>query len=215
MVSIVKSMSLEGLEGYLIEVQTDVTGGIPNFDIVGLPDASVKEARERIKSAIKNTNFEFFSRKVLINLAPADKKKEGTILDLPMALGVLISIGEVKNSIVIYDTVFLGELSLNGQVNRVNGILPMCIEAKKLGIKRVVVPMANSCEAKIVQGLEVIPVNTLKDAINFINDGVVLKEKVEKKDETSINKIESIDFSDVKGQENVKRALEISASRWT
>lgn len=215
MVSIVKSMSLEGLEGYLIEVQTEVTGGIPNFDIVGLPDASVREARERIKSAIKNTNFEFLSRKVLINLAPADKKKEGTILDLPMALGVLISVGDVKNSSIIDDTVFLGELSLNGQVNRVNGVLPMCIEAKRLGIKRVVIPMANACEARIVEGLEVIPVNNLKDAIDFINEGIVLQEKIEEKDETSIDILNSIDFSEVKGQENVKRALEISASRWT
>ena len=215
MVSIVKSMSLEGLEGYLIEVQTDVTGGIPNFDIVGLPDASVREARERIKSAIKNTNFEFLSRKVLINLAPADKKKEGTILDLPMALGVLNSVGEVKNSSIMDDTVFLGELSLNGQVNRVNGILPMCIEAKRLGIKRVVIPMANACEARIVEGLEVIPVNNLKDAIGFINDGKVLEEEIAQKEETSIDKLNSIDFSEVKGQENVKRALEISASRWT
>lgn len=215
MVSIVKSMSLEGLEGYLIEVQTDVTGGIPNFDIVGLPDASVREARERIKSAIKNTNFEFLSRKVLINLAPADKKKEGTILDLPMALGVLISVGEVKNSSIMDDTVFLGELSLNGQVNRVNGILPMCIEAKRLGIKRVVIPMANACEARIVEGLKVIPVNTLKDAIDFINDGIILEDEIAKKEETSIDELNSIDFSEVKGQENVKRALEISASRWT
>ena len=215
MVSIVKSMSLEGLEGYLIEVQTEVTGGIPNFDIVGLPDASVREARERIKSAIKNTNFEFLSRKVLINLAPADKKKEGTILDLPMALGVLISVGDVKNSSIIDDAVFLGELSLNGQVNRVNGVLPMCIEAKRLGIKRVVIPMANACEARIVEGLEVIPVNNLKDAIDFINEGIVLQEKIEEKDETSIDILNSIDFSEVKGQENVKRALEISASRWT
>lgn len=212
MVSIVKSMSLEGLEGYLIEVQTDVTAGIPNFDIVGLPDASVKEAKERIKSAIKNTNYEFLSRKILINLAPADKRKEGTILDLPMAIGVLVSAQAIKDSSLFEETVFLGELSLNGNVNRINGILPMCIEAKRLGIKRVVIPMQNVREAKIVEGLDIIPVNTLKDVIDFLDYGTVLEENIESLPEKSEDILNQIDFSDVKGQENVKRALEISAS---
>lgn len=212
MVSIVKSMSLEGLQGYLIDVQTDVTAGIPNFDIVGLPDASVKEAKERIKSAIKNTNFEFLSRKVLINLAPADKRKEGTILDLPMAIGVLTSVGEIKDSNILENTVILGELSLNGNVNRINGILPMCIEAKRIGIKRVIIPMQNVSEAKIIEGLDVIPVESLKDAIEFLNYGVVPEIKFEVQNEKNKEVINNIDFSDVKGQENVKRALEISAS---
>ena len=212
MVSIVKSMSLEGLQGYLIEVQTDVTSGIPNFDIVGLPDASVKEAKERIKSAIKNTNYEFLSRKILINLAPASKRKEGTILDLPMAIGVLLSVGELKNSDIFEETIILGELSINGNVNRVNGILPMCIEAKRLGIKRVIIPMQNVSEAKIVEGLEIIPVNTLKDVIEFINGGIVVESNFEFETEDNNDDLNKIDFSDVKGQENVKRALEISAS---
>lgn len=211
MVSIVKSMSLEGLEGYLIEVQTDVTAGIPNFDIVGLPDASVKEAKERIRSAIKNTNYEFLSRKILINLAPADKRKEGTSLDLPMTIGVLMSVGAIKDGVLFNETIFLGELSLNGNVNRINGVLPMCIEAKRMGIKRVVIPMQNVREAKIVEGLEVIPVNTLKDVINYLDNGTILEEidLVSEKNDDILNQI---DFADVKGQENVKRALEISAS---
>lgn len=212
MVSIVKSMSLEGLQGYLIDVQTDVTAGIPNFDIVGLPDASVKEAKERIKSAIKNTHFELLSRKVLINLAPAGKRKEGTILDLSMAIGVLVSVGEIQDSNIFENTVILGELSLNGNVNRINGILPMCIEAKRLGIKRVIIPMQNVFEAKIIEGLDVIPVQSLKDAIEFLNYGVVPEIKFEVQNEKTKEVINNIDFSDVKGQENVKRALEISAS---
>ena len=212
MVSIVKSMSLEGLEGYLIDVQTDVTAGIPNFDIVGLPDASVKEAKERIKSAIKNTNYEFLSRKILINLAPADKRKEGTSLDLPMAIGVLMSAQAIKYSSLFEETVFLGELSLNGNLNRINGILPMCIEAKRLGMKRVIIPMQNSREAKIVEGLEVIPVNTLKDVIDFLENGTILEESENQVTEKNNDILNQIDFADVKGQENVKRALEIVAS---
>lgn len=215
MVSIVKSMSLEGLDGYLIEVQTDVAAGLPNFEIVGLPDASVREAKERIKSAIKNTNVQFLSRRILINLAPASKKKEGTILDLPMALGVLVAIGAVKNSDIFQDTIFLGELSLNGKINRINGVLPMCIEAKKLGIKKVVVPSSNANEAAIVEDLEIIPVKTLEDVMDFINYDIKLEENIERVDIFNNDNINSIDFSEVKGQENVKRALEIAASRWT
>ena len=215
MVSIVKSMSLEGLDGYLIEVQTDVAAGLPNFEIVGLPDASVREAKERIKSAIKNTNVQFLSRRILINLAPASKKKEGTILDLPMALGVLVAIGAVKNSDIFQDTIFLGELSLNGKINRINGVLPMCIEAKKLGIKKVVVPSSNANEAAIVEDLEIIPVKTLEDVMDFINYDIKLEENIEREDIFNNDNINSIDFSEVKGQENVKRALEIAASRWT
>lgn len=213
MVSIVKSMSLEGLDGYLIEVQTEVTGGLPNFDIVGLPDTSVREAKERIKSAIRNTNAQFLSRRILINLAPASKKKEGTILDLPMALGVLVAIGEVRNSDILKNTIFLGELSLNGKINRINGVLPMCIEAKKLGIEKVVVPFSNKNEAAIVEDLEIIPVKTLKDVINFINYDIKLEENMERGDIFNNCNISGIDFSEVKGQENVKRALEIAASR--
>ncbi len=216
MVSIIKSMSLEGLDGYLIEIQTEVSTGIPNFEIVGLPDASIKEAKERIRAAIKNTKFEFLSRKVLINLAPAGIRKEGTTLDLPMALGVLISLGQIENSDILKKTVFLGELSLNGNVNRIDGILPMCIEAKKLGMEKIVVPAFNVNEAMIIDGIDIIPVENLKDAINFIKSGKV-KEELYKKYEKTIeeeNRLD-IDFSDVKGQHIAKRALEIAASRCT
>ena len=135
MISSIKTISLNGLEGNLVEVQTDISTGLPNFEIVGLPDISVRESKERIKVAIKNSGYELRSRKVLINLAPANIRKEGAFFDLPIAVGILCSIGVIKN-IPKEDIAFIGELSLDGKVNKVNGTLPMCIEGKSLGIKR-------------------------------------------------------------------------------
>ena len=133
MLSKIKAITLNGLDGNLIEVQTDISNGIPEFDIVGLPDVTVKEAKKRIKSAINNSKIEFPNRKILINLAPANIKKEGSSFDLAMAVGILIAKGDVvtaENNLV--NSIFIGELSLDGKVNRINGVLPMCIEAKDL-----------------------------------------------------------------------------------
>lgn len=218
MLSKVKSMSLEGLNGYLIEIQTDISGGIPSFDIVGLPDIRVKEAKERVKAAIKNSRMEFPSRKIVVNLAPADKKKEGTFFDLSIAVGILISIGEISQIDIneFSNTIFIGELSLDGRINKINGILPMCIEAVKLGIKRVVVPEANSLEASIVKDLEIIPVNNLIQVIDYIqgNTKIGITTSNENIDLKSLECYD-IDFSEVKGQEEAKRALEIAATRFS
>lgn len=135
MLSIVKSMALHGLDGYLVDVQVDVSSGLPYWEVVGLPDASVKESKERVKTAIKNSNQEFQSKRIVVNLAPADTKKEGSSYDLPIALGILISM-EIIQETKLDDVAFIGELSLDGKVNRVNGILPMCIEAKRLRNKK-------------------------------------------------------------------------------
>jgi len=216
MLSIVKSMALNGLNGYLVEVETDVTGGLPKFDIVGLPDTTVREAKERIKAAIKNSNIEFHSRKILINLAPANTKKEGTSLDLPMAIGILFSFGQIYTKVDISKTIFIGELSLDGKINKVNGILPMCIDAKKLGIKKAIVPKDNKKEAGIVQGIEVIPVNSLQEVIRYLNNQKNISSynvNINQVLETSYQYSE--DFSEVKGQENIKRALEVAAARRT
>ncbi len=212
MLSIVKSMSLHGLEGYLIEVQVDVSGGLPCWEVVGLPDVSVKESKERVRTAIKNSGIELKSRRIVINLAPADTKKEGSIFDLPIAIGILIANKEIKNP-KIENTIFIGELSLDGTINKVNGILPMCIEAVKLGIKTIILPKENAKEAAIVKEIKVIGVENLKQVINYLNNKEdIEEEKINLEEIFNSNNNYNIDFSEVKGQENIKRALEISAA---
>lgn len=212
MISIVKSMCLHGLEGYPIEVQVDVSGGLPCFEIVGLPDTSIREAKERVKTAIKNSEYELQSRRIIVNLAPANTKKEGSYLDLPIAIAILLNIGEIQNQNLQND-IFIGELSLNGKINKINGVLPICIEARRLGIKRVIVPYENCDEASIVEGIDVIGVKTLEQVVNYLNGVVEIKpNKIDVKSYFEQNNKYLLDFSEVKGQENIKRALEVSAA---
>ena len=212
MLSIVKSMALNGLNGYLVDVQIDVASGLPHWEIVGLPDASVRESKERERTAIKNSGIEFPSRKITVNLAPANTRKEGSFFDLPIAIGILMAT-ENLNDINIQDTIFMGELSLDGSLNKINGVLPMCIEALKLGIKRAILPIQNAKEASVVQGLEVIGVKSLEQTIKFL-----LKQENIKTEPINIENMlveqckYNMDFAEVKGQENVKRALEIAAA---
>lgn len=218
MLSKIKSMSLEGLNGYLVEIQTDVSGGLPSFDIVGLPDIRVKEAKERVRTSIKNSKVEFPSRKIVVNLSPADKRKEGTFFDLPIAIGILIAINEIKKDTLdnFDSTIFLGELSLDGTINRINGILPMCIEAQDLGIKRVVIPKENAIEASIIKNLEIVPVENLKEVINYLRGEIkITNEFSEISMDLKKENYYNLDFSEVKGQETAKRALEIAAARST
>lgn len=215
MLSIVKSIALNGLNGYLVQIQIDVSAGIPSFEIVGLPDTSIKESKERVRTAIKNSNTDFLSRKIVVNLAPASTKKEGSIFDLPIAVGILIANGDIYSSTLdndLQEIIFVGELALNGKIEHVNGILPICIEARNLGIKKVVLPKSNANEASVIQDIEVIPVSNLNEIINYLNGAINIEKNPKINFISNLSSNYPFDFSDVKGQENVKRALEISAA---
>lgn len=212
MLSVIKSMVLQGLNGTLINVEVDVSSGMPIWEIIGLPDISVKESKERVKTAIKNCGIDIPSRRYIINLSPANLRKEGSYFDLPMSIGVLKSIG-ILNEINLEDTIFIGELSLDGKIKKVNGVLPICIEALRYGIKRVIVPKENSKEAAIIKELEIIGVDNLFELIKYLNNEIVIeKEVTDIKDIFSKETEFDIDFSEVKGQFAVKRALEIAAA---
>ena len=212
MISNIKTISLNGIDGNFVEVQTDIAGGLPNIEIVGLPDTSVRESKERIRTAIKNSGIEFPSRKIVINLAPASSKKEGTSYDLPIAIGILNALGKVVVN-NLENTIFIGELSLDGKLNRINGVLPMCIEAMNQGIKRVILPKANEREAAVIKNLEIIGAKNLKEVVDFLNNKIQIQlTKIDVLREFNKKNKEEMDFSEVKGQENVKRALEIAAA---
>ena len=183
--------------------------------LFGLPDVSVKESKERVRTAIKNSGYEFQSRKIIVNLAPANTRKEGSFFDLPIAVGILINFEEITLLQNLDKTVFIGELSLDGKINKVNGILPMCIEAKNLGMKKIGVAVENKKEASIVNGIEVIGVENLNQVVSYLNgkkDIPPEKANLEELFHKSSKNI--LDFSEVKGQENIKRALEVAAARW-
>lgn len=180
MLAVTKSIVLQGLKGYITSIQVDVSAGMPYFEIVGLPDVSIRESKERVKAAIRNSKIDFMSRRVVINLAPANLRKEGSALDLAIAVGILIAIKEIRNlklETFLKDTIFIGELSLDGTIEGIKGILPICIEAKRLGIKRVILSYKNSKEAAIVEGIEILPVKNLREVIKFLNKKIEIPQK--------------------------------------
>lgn len=212
MLSHIYSCGLSGIDGFSVCVETDISNGLPAFDIVGLPDAAVKEAKERIRSAIKNTGFRFPAKHIVINLAPASKRKEGSGYDLPMALSIICATEQIYAP-DLSKCAFFGELSLDGTVQPINGILPMVISAYKSGFTDMFVPIENADEAAVIEGVNIYPVSSLKALCDHFCD--IQKINVHKIDLTNYfasSASNVLDFCDVKGQENVKRALEIAAA---
>ena len=155
MISMLNSTALCGIDGYIVDVETDISNGMPGFDIVGLPDTAVKESKERIRAAVKNSGLTFPSKRITVNLAPADIKKEGAHFDLSIALGILAA-SEQLDGKMCGDAIFLGELSLNGDLRRINGVLPMVISAYQRGIRKVFLPVENANEAAVIEGVQVL-----------------------------------------------------------
>lgn len=209
MISTLYSMGINGLEAFTVSIESDISAGMPSFEIVGLPDASVKESRNRVRAAIKNSGFKFPIARITVNLAPADVKKVGSLYDLPIFLSILISSGQITS--LPKSSVFIGELSLSGDVCEITGVLPMVIHAKQNGFKNVFVPEKNAVEAASITGINVYPLKNIKDITNHIQLG----EKLVVQPKTAFVKKSNdyeLDFSQVKGQYTVKRALEIAAA---
>ncbi len=209
MVVQINSAGLLGMNAYSVTVEVDFLRALPAFDIVGLPDAAVKESRDRVRYAIKNCGYQFPESRVTVNLAPADVKKAGPMYDLPISLGILIGTGQVACS--VEEDLFLGELSLGGEIREVTGVLPMVIYAKQQHYKRVFVPFGNGAEASVVDGIEVYPIQHLNQVISFLEGKISLEPA---RFVPSLHQDTDFlpDFSEVKGQENAKRGLEIAAA---
>lgn len=209
MVSVIHSIGLNGLQAFTVTIESDVSGGMPACDIVGMADTSIKESKNRVRAAIKNCGFSFPIARVTINLAPADVKKTGALYDLPIFLSILKSNGQIDS--IPEDSVFIGELSLTGEVCPVNGVLPMTIHAMQSGFKNIFLPAENAAEAAVISGINVYPVKNVNELTDFIQLGKSLFLQPH----TNITKNKSeghLDFCQVKGQYDVKRALEIAAA---
>lgn len=213
MFSKVKSGAVDGIDGFVIDVETDISYGLPAFNIVGLAQTAVRESRERVKTAISNCGYTFPMDRITVNLAPADIKKQGTGLDLPVAVGILAASGTISNEL-LDRCMFMGELSLDGNVKAVKGILPVTLSARKQGIKRIFVPFENRDESGVVSGVDVYPVRRLNDIVRFFSGLSDLD--TYRADFTRLSAGSSgrppVDFSDIRGQEHARKALEVAAA---
>ncbi len=212
MLSIVTSFALNGLDGSMVKVEVDISRGLPAYDIVGLADTAIKESKQRVRASIKNSAYTFPMDKVTINLAPADTKKEGSLFDLPIAVAILAATGQVP-----FDKTkeygLIGELSLDGSLRAVKGVLPILITAKSLGVKKLIIPKDNEKEARFIEGLEVYAVNSLKEVVDYFNGNITLEPiKIISYNEAKEENKYPFDFSMVKGQASAKRAMEIAAA---
>ncbi len=214
MLSIINSSNLIGIHGYLVKVEVDIANGIPAFSIVGLPGTEIKESKERVKSAIMNSGYKFPNNRIVINLSPADMKKEGAFFDLPIAIGILRSVIK-KDDKYLSESVFVGEVSLDGKLRRIKGILPIIISAKECGIKRVFIPKDNLLESLYIEDIEIIPIESIRQCIEFLNglssiDDDYIKSKLNY--DGVYNTFYEEDFSDIAGNYFVKRSAEVAAA---
>ena len=213
MLSKILSASIIGIDAYTVEVEVDITSrGLPHFSMVGLPDAAVKESRDRVRAALKNIGFHFPLKQITVNLAPADLKKEGSAFDLPIAIGITAAEGVLEpDSVDGY--LFTGELSLDGRLKPVQGALSIAMKARELGLKGVVLPEENAAEAAVVRGIPVYGLKSLPDVIEFLRDGNNrLPFEVDVFKTMDENSVYEEDFLEVKGQEHTKRAFEVAAA---
>ena len=206
MVNKVTTATIIGLDAYKITVEIDIINSIPSISIVGLPDTAINEARDRVRSAIKNSNYTFPSKKVVINLAPADIKKVGTNFDLPIAVGILIE-ESIIDSEKIKDYAFIGELSLDGAIRGVNGVLPLVLGLRQCGIKNIIVPAMNVKEAALVDRVNIYGAEHLSDVVNHFLENPLKVEKIDINEYLKIKQDEEYiyDFKEVKGQKKLKR----------
>ena len=211
MIGRVKSAAVVGVDAQLVEVEVDVSGGMPRMNVVGLPDTAVQESRERVRSAIRNSGLFFPYKRVTVNLAPADLKKEGPAYDLPMAIGILLSTEQLCGDFT--NTLFLGELSLDGTVRHTHGTLPMVALARDLGLRQVVVPEADAREASLINEMTVLPVSSLAQLVAHLTGRVPITPAVPVEDWAKLaSDAPSLDLAYVKGQEHAKRAIEVAAA---
>lgn len=208
MLSRIRSFSVSGVGGFEIAVEVYISGGLPGFEIVGLPDAAVKEARERVRAAIKNNGFRFPPSRLTVNLAPADRKKAGTLYDLPILIGILAAQGELPR--IADECAFLGELALDGSLRRISGALPMAIAAERCGVKKLFLPAENASEAAFAEGVEVYGVESVSELVAHLRGEKELLPAAPPV--LTASDLALPDFSDVKGQESVKRAFEVAAA---
>ncbi len=212
MLAKVQSGVLMGIDAIPVDVEVDVAMGLPNISIVGLPDGAVKESKDRVRSAMKNSGYQVPPRRITINLSPADVKKEGTLFDLPIALGILSGSGLVKGE-DLRGFMMAGELSLDGGIKRIRGALPLAMQARALGVAGLIIPVENAQEAAVVEGLTVYGVRALHQVVDFLNgDRPLVPVDPEPLDSAQAHLEDTVDFSEVKGQEHAKRAIEVATA---